>query len=177
MGDCTLGGDYGKTSETRFEQMMRDSSGQLDYHYNMQNVVRFFEDDDVTVANLEVVLTTSTKIRKKNDSIAFYMRGKPEYVNILTENSIEVVNIANNHTKDFDTRGLEDTVAILEEAGVDYCGFGYTCARMIKGVKVGFAGIYSWSCDEESIERLLGGLREEGCELIIASCHLSLIHI
>lgn len=172
VGDCTLGGDYGHTSEERFDQFLRDENGESDYTYNMRNVAEYFENDDLTIANLEVVLTTSTKYKKKNAQTAFYMRGKPEYVNILTESSIEVANVANNHAKDFGSDGLADTLAVLDEAGVAYCGFGNRCVKEVKGVRVGFVGVYSWSNDKDSITYAIRDLREnQQCDLVIASCH------
>lgn len=172
VGDCTLGGDYGHTSEERFYEFLLDDNGEMDYTYNMRSVVEFFENDDLTIANLEVALTNSTSYKKKNAETAFYMRGKPEYVNILTSSSIEVVNVANNHAKDFGADGLQDTLDVLDEAGVAYCGFGNRCVLEVKGVRVGFVGVYSWSNDKDSITYAIKDLRENRqCDLVIASCH------
>ena len=172
VGDCTLGGDYNRTSETRFDEFLRDADGEPDYTYNMRNVMDIFEADDLTIANLEVVLTNSTNYKKKNAQVAFYMRGKPEYVNILTESSIEVVNVANNHAKDFGSDGLQDTLDVLDEAGVAYCGFGNRCVKEVKGVRIGFVGVYSWSNDKDTITAAIKDLREnQNCDLVIASCH------
>lgn len=172
VGDCTLGGDFGHASEERFDQMLRGADGEPDYTYNMRNVAEIFAADDVTIANLEVVLTDSTSYKKKDASVAFYMRGKPEYVEILTSSSIEVVNVANNHAKDFGTGGLEDTLRVLDEAGVAYCGFGNRSVLEIKGVRVGFVGVYSWSNNEDTIKAAIRDLREDKqCDLVIASCH------
>mgnify|MGYP002562776735 CR=1 FL=1 len=170
VGDCTLGGDYNRTSETRFDEFLRGADGQPDYTYNMRNVMDIFEADDLTIANLEVVLTNSTNYKKKNAQVAFYMRGKPEYVNILTESSIEVVNVANNHAKDFGSDGLQDTLKALDEAGVAY--FGNRCVKEVKGVRIGFVGVYSWSNDKDTITAAIKDLREnQNCDLVIASCH------
>lgn len=172
VGDCTLGGDYNHTSEERFDQFLRGEDGEPDYTYNMRNVVEYFEADDLTIANLEVALTNSTSYKKKNAEVAFYMRGKPEYVNILTSSSIEVVNVANNHAKDFGSDGLQDTLDVLDEAGVAYCGFGNRCVKEVKGVRVGFVGVYSWSNNQETITAAIKDLREnQNCDLVIASCH------
>ena len=170
VGDCTLGGDFRGDSEQRFAQMMTGADGAPDYTYCMRNVADIFAADDLTIANLEVVLTTSSDYDKKDHDTAFYMRGDPGYVNILTTSSIEVANVANNHAKDFGQEGFKDTLAVLEQAGVAYCGFGNTCILEVKGVRIGFVGVYSWINTEESITNAIKKLKENS-DLVIASCH------
>jgi poly-gamma-glutamate synthesis protein (capsule biosynthesis protein) len=75
--------------------------------------------------------------------VPFHFRGKPEYAAILREGSVEVVNLANNHSHDFGARGYQDTLKALRAAGVGAAGYELVDTRTIKGVEVhnlGFTG-------------------------------------
>ena len=76
---------------------------------------------DAFVANLECALTDSdTPIRKCGPNL----RGRPSYARVLRGFGLSAVGLANNHTFDFGTPGLRDTVAALDEAGLPWTGAG-----------------------------------------------------
>ena len=168
-GDCTIGGDFKGSSEDLFYRTVLDDEGYIDYEYCFRNVKPIFEADDVTVANLEVVLTTSTDYLKRDDK-QFIMRGRPEYVNMLLDGSIEVCNIANNHMTDFGDWGVEYMADMLEQNGLGRCGYGYTHIRDVKGVKIGFVGINYWTTKESSFREQLEDMRGQ-CDIMIVSMH------
>ena len=109
VGDCTLGGDVGSSSGSRFSRYA-DEYG-LDYFF--ANVRDIFAGDDFTVVNLEGPLTTQTS---KRSGRQFNFRGSPEYAQILSGSSVEVCTLANNHALDFREAGLNDTAANVMEA-------------------------------------------------------------
>lgn len=166
-GDCTLGGDMGKTSEKTFTETIYADPEPLTYCF--RNVADIFASDDLTIVNLEVVLTESTDYLDRSDKI-FIMRGKPSYVNMLTSSSIEVANIANNHVTDFGDKGIEELASLLSMAGVGYCGYGYTYLTEINDFTVGFVGFNSWTTDDDEIEDTMKAMREQ-CDILIASFH------
>lgn len=169
VGDCTIGGDMNGSSEGRFADMVSDGNGGIDYDYCFKNVKSIFEADDLTLVNLEVVLTDSSNYLKRDDKI-YIMRGKPEYVNMLTGSSVEVCNIANNHITDFGDWGIEQTAALLEENDLGYCGYGYTYLTEVKGIQVGFVGINYWTTKESEMRETITSMREK-CDLLIVSMH------
>lgn len=169
VGDCTLGGDMNGSSEERFAQMVRSADGGVDYDYCFRNVRSIFEADDLTLVNLEVVLTDSSDYLKREDKI-YIMRGSPEYVNMLTGSSVEVCNIANNHMTDFGDAGIAATAELLDENGLAYCGYGYTSVLDVKGVRVGFVGINYWTTDSDEFESTIRSVREQ-CDVLIVSIH------
>src|SRR4029079_9061952 len=96
--------------------------------------------DDLTIANLEMTLTRSTT---PEPGKIFYFGGKPEHARVLVEGSVELVNVANNHSVDFGPAGLRDTLDALRAVGVSATGDALVDRRMIKGVEVvnlGFMG-------------------------------------
>ena len=169
VGDCTIGGDMNGSSEERFASMVSDGAGGIDYDYCFKNVKSIFESDDITLVNLEVVLTDSSNYLKRDDKI-FIMRGKPEYVNMLTGSSVEVCNIANNHMTDFGDWGIEETEKLLGENNLGYCGYGRTYLTEVKGVKLGFVGVNYWTTKEDEMRQTITDMREK-CDILIVSMH------
>ena len=112
VGDCTLG-----TSPKHFnyQQGFIKTVGE-DYTYNFANVIDYFTGDDFTMLNLEGVLANEGVAAIKE----YTFRGPTDYVNILTQNSVEAVSLANNHTLDFKEDGYLSTTTTLDEAGVPY---------------------------------------------------------
>ncbi|MGI1692111.1 CapA family protein [Thermoanaerobacter uzonensis] len=134
VGDCALGSDesYGKFGT--FDDELKKHN--YDYGYFFENVKNILKKDDLTIANLETTFTTATK--KANKEYAF--KGEASYARILKEGSIEVVNLANNHTFDYLREGFEDTIRALKKEGIGYFGYGYKYVTNIKGIKVGVLG-------------------------------------
>ena len=166
-GDCTLGGDMRGSSEQTFSDTISADPEPLTYCF--RNVAPIFEADDLTIVNLEVVLTNSSNYLKRDDKI-YIMRGKPSYVNMLTSASIEIANIANNHVTDFGDAGIVEMAQLLDMAGVGYCGYGYTYLTEKNGFTVGFVGINSWTTDYDNMKELIRDMREQ-CEILIVSFH------
>ena len=168
-GDCTLGGDMKGSSEALFYNTVLGPDGEIDYGYCFRNVKPIFEADDITIANLEVVLTDSSNYLVREDK-KFIMRGRPEYVNMLLSSSVEVCNIANNHITDFGDWGVEYMANFLEENGLGRCGYGYTHIAEVKGVKMGFVGVNYWTTKEADFRAQLEAMRPQ-CDIMVVSMH------
>lgn len=141
--------------------------------YFFGNVKDIFAADDMTLINFEGVLTTSDqRVEKK-----FNIKGKPEYVQILTQGDVEAAAMGNNHRMDYGEEGLADTVKALEEAGIVY-GYddilGYY-EDTEKGIKVGFVSVnevYDEKQVEKYLEEGIAALKaDETVDLVIACCH------
>jgi poly-gamma-glutamate synthesis protein (capsule biosynthesis protein) len=139
VGDCTLGGDARVASSTGpFDAAIAAHGGDLRYPFS--GVLSLLQDDDVTIANLEGTLTASFE---PQGDVPFHFRGKPEYAGILREGSVEVVNLANNHSHDFGERGYQDTRRALASVGVGAAGYELVDTRTVKGITIhnlGFTG-------------------------------------
>ena len=75
----------------------------------------------VKIVNLETSITTN-EAPWPGKGINYRMH--PKNINVLTEASISVVSLANNHTLDWGRTGLEETLRTLEGAGIAYTGAG-----------------------------------------------------
>lgn len=167
-GDVTLGRDLVFGWEGTFDHEFE--LNQKDYGYFFRNVKHIFEADDLTIVNLETTLTTATKMAEKK----WRFKADPSYVEILKQGDIEVVSIANNHTKDYLEKGYQDTLATLEEAEVGYFGYEHQYITDIRGIKVGVLGYTYWDKSEKQKKKIadaIKNLREEGAALVIVMYH------
>lgn len=167
-GDFTLGKDANTQVYNTFPRMYEAVGKEPAYF--LKNVKEIFSNDDLTFVNLETTLTTATKMQSKK----FRFKGAPEYRDILTEGSIEVVNIANNHTMDYLQQGYTDTQANLDLVKVGYVRDSITYIKEVKGVKIGVMGYKGWDnskTTKDSIAKNIQKLKEAGCEVITIMFH------
>lgn len=121
-GDITLGGeDYLRTAEDSFFAVYdREGAG-----YFLKNFADFFAEDDLTVVNLEGVLTDNNALyprdKGKGDD-GYWFRGPAEYAKVLSAASVEVASLANNHAFDYGAQGFRDTIAAVEAEGLGWFG-------------------------------------------------------
>lgn len=168
-GDCTLGCH---TSHTHAGYGFLLTVGE-DYEYPFKNVKSWFENDDLTMVNLEGPLTDEGRARGSRYSF----RGPESYVNMLTQNSIEAVTLANNHAFDYGETGYNRTKAVLEENGVPYVE--QNDSRIItleNGVTVGLYGTVYNSVDKETTIAGIKALKEQNVDLIIYVPHWGTEH-
>ena len=162
-GDCTLGSDprmaYALGS---FLSVVGD-----DVEYPMANVAHIFSQDDCTIANMEGVLAENGYAADK----LFTFMGPPEYVDILSAGSIEMVTLANNHAFDFGWPGYNSTTAILEESGIAYAERDSSVVFTTEsGLTIGmYANLFNF--DYNDIEAEIAAMKEQGAELIIMAVH------
>lgn len=172
VGDLTFGRNQKASYSGSFDEYYDDYG--VDYF--LQNVVDVFAADDCTIGNLEGVLTESTNIRESKE---WNHKGRPEYVDILTRGSIEVVSLGNNHIMDYNEEGVKDTIDTLENAGVTYAisgvwGDKYGMYETEKGIKIGFVSVneyYEGNAVYTFLEDGLKQLREQGADLVFALVH------
>ena len=165
-GDCTLGGDIRLGPNGFMQELQRQDNN---YRYFLKNVYPIFRKDDLTIANMEGTFASAGP-HKSNE---FIISGPPELVEVFTSSGVDVVTIANNHTMDYLQKGYDETVAVLDEAGLPYFGNEYTALIDVKGIKIGLFG-YSMpqaGADKDKITKNISRLREEGADIVIAYYH------
>ncbi len=168
MGDCTLGGED-KTRGWEWGFFKTVEKNGMDFP--MRALSALTESDDLTVANLECVLTDREleKVEKE-----FNFRGPTAHTGILTGAEVECVGLANNHTHDYGDEGYQDTKDALEKAGVAY--FGTDCVAVWEneeGLRIGFAGAsFSVSGNQgKRFDREMQLLKDLGCSAIVTVMH------
>jgi len=78
---------------------------------------------DLRIINLECAITEHRRPWSRTPKV-FHFRADPEAIEALKSARVDACSLANNHTLDFEERGLLDTVAYLEAAGIRYAGAG-----------------------------------------------------
>ena len=166
-GDVTLGNTHLQGYEGTFR---KEYDVQQNPGYFFENVKPIFEADDMTIVNFEGVLTLSDERVEK----AFNLKGDPEYIDILTEGSVEAVSFGNNHRMDYGQQGSDDTVAAFESAGIAYAYDEFVGTYEVNGLTVGFVSVnehYDGTAVEVFLEDGIKQLQQEEVDLIIACCH------
>lgn len=164
-GDCTLARSYTHGYSGSFTEYY-DKYGEAYFFANFKEI---FEQDDMTLINLECVFSDS------NDRVdkAFNFKGDLTYTGILTSGSIESCSLGNNHIVDYGAQGAADTQAVLDEAGVTYAyneHVGYYVTE--DGLKIAIISTCVLTTDREVY--LTEGIQEakdNDADLIIACCH------
>ena len=175
IGDCSIGDGF---RTIKAENSYHSVVAREGYGWPFSLVKEYLASDDLTVANLEVVLTE----RNQHKDIMYPLRAAPDHVNILLEGSIEVVNTVNNHCWDYLRNGYVDSLAVLDNAGIGHFGSVYytkkdgfddLLVRDVNGIRFGFVGItYPQSSDTKNVIRRIEKLKEEdGCDVVIVSLH------
>lgn len=107
---------------------------------------------DLFFINLECAIS-GTEGRFQGAPKAFYFRADPPALDTLTAAGADLANLANNHALDADVPALEDTLKLLEEAGIAAVGAGMDlsqarAAATVKseGLRVGVLG----ACDHQA---------------------------
>lgn len=167
-GDCILGTDEFFAWDTGLPAYYNLYGPE----YFLKNVRSIFEEDDLTIVNMEGTLTEETTRVDKQ----FAFKGDPEYVKILTSSSVEAANIANNHSHDYGKKSFQDTVQTLEENGIKTFGYDDVAVLEVKGIRVGMFGIYELDDHLERIPQVkqdIAKLKDQNVDIIVAVFHWS----
>jgi len=167
VGDCTLGAQGGSMSAGRFMGVVGE-----DYGHPFREVRDIFAQDDLTVINLEGVFTTYGGSADKE----FVFKSDPRYAACLTRGSVEAVSVANNHSKDYGTRGYEETLQTLDSIGVLAATFTDPAVFTFdNGFKLGIiAGYYpKGTILQEQYDDCIA----QGADAVVASIHMGPEHV
>lgn len=166
VGDCTIGWDDRYAYKGRYDYYLKENNN--DYSYYFAKVRYLFENDDLTIANLEGTFTDyDKKVEKK-----FNFKAPKEYVQVLTTSSIDAVSLGNNHTYDYGETGFKDTKNTLDENNIPYYVNEEYLIKDVKGIKVGFFSFLDiYGQKKTEVKKAIDYLKEQGVDLIIASMH------
>lgn len=108
----------------------------------LRHVAGLLERADITVGNLESPLSSGGTPNTAKDVI---FRGDPRGIEGLKASGFDFLSLANNHVLDYGPAALEDTVALLDGAGIGYAGAGSDrteawkpAVRRVRGASVAF---------------------------------------
>ncbi len=168
MGDCTLGGEEkSERNYLGFRKVVEANGMEFPFRYLKELTLQ----DDLTVANLEGVLTDRDlkKVEKE-----YNFRGPSSYTEILASGGVDCVTLANNHSHDYGESGYSDTKSALNEAGIFW--FGTDSAAVWESsdrVLIGFTGVsYSLSGNRyKAFQAQMKYLQDLGCDAIFTVMH------
>ena len=166
-GDCSLGALQMHSYEGSFHDYY-DTYGE---EYFFKNFREVFENDDLTIVNLEGVLTDATDRVEKTYNI----KGRPEYTGIMTSSSVEAVSLGNNHSADYGPQSLTDTKNALDAAGILYAiNDIISYYTTDDGMVVAMVSASITGAGNARDQYLLDGVKkaqEAGADLVVALCH------
>ncbi len=112
--------------------------------YPWKQVDELLRSADLAVLNLETCVSADGVSEKKE---GYGFRTPPEMLEGFVNAGVDMVNLANNHTRDFGYQALLNTFDSLEQYGIDYFGAGKDLdeaaglvIKEINGIKIGFTG-------------------------------------
>ena len=168
LGDCTLGCEEKNQGSPRSFPKIIEREG---FEWPFRELKRLTETDDLTIANLEGVLS-DRELTKELKTYNFI--GSTAYTQILTEGSVECVTLANNHSHDYGDKGYADTKAALTAAGIGWFGTDTPALwENGEGIRIGFLGV-SGSLSGSRLTRYrkdMEALRDLGCAAVITVMH------
>jgi poly-gamma-glutamate capsule biosynthesis protein CapA/YwtB (metallophosphatase superfamily) len=142
VGDCTIGNDV---RWPIFDTVVAARG----YGWFFSGVQSLLGADDYTVANLETtIIDSGTPLEKM-----FRFRGKPDYLEILKQGSVDGVTIANNHSWDYGDSGFAQTQRNLEKYGIDFFAYDKVLRKEFKGMTFSFFGL-SFSLPDQVVPRI-----------------------
>ena len=170
-GDCTLGiDDRERGKVTSFDAFIQ----QYGIDYPFEKVRHIFENDDLTVINLEGTLYNFDANRAQK---TYAFRGDTSYVEMLKNASIEACSLGNNHSMDYGMPGLQSTSETLNANGIGWFGtddaFNQTFVFEKDGIKIGFVSMYEsgWWNKLGLLSAAFEQLRAQNVDLIIGCPH------
>ena len=95
------------------------------------DLLQVIDESDIFMVNLEFPF--STRGTPEEDK-SFTFQVSPDRVHILDELGVDIVTLANNHTLDYGTDALFDTLDTLDQAGIAHTGAGGDIAEACKAV-------------------------------------------
>ena len=142
------------------EYMMK-TEGNGDFRFPFSKIAKDLKKADILFGNLEGPI--SDKGIKVGSIYSF--RAEPEAIEGLTFAGFNLISLANNHAFDYGREALEDCLAKLSKAGIDYVGAGFNegeayggrtpVIKEIEGTKIGFLaytnlGPETWKATERN---------------------------
>ena len=167
-GDCTLGSE----ESTRKDPYSFDSIAEKEgYDYFFANFREMFENDDLTVINFEGVLSDSKAQETQRKRYRF--RGPADFAKILTGSSVELADLANNHTGDYGKQGEISTKQILDENGIAWMKDTDYYIFEKDGIRIAFFGLHKeFRGNFEKYKQILIPLKEkENLNAVVACWH------
>ncbi len=145
----------------------------------ISEAIPFLRNADVTFGNLEgCFLDEGPVVKRCKDTTKCYAFKMPEsYAPVLKDAGFDLLNLANNHIRDFGTAGLETTKYHLNQLQINWAGLLEKPfdTLTVKGLKIGFVG-FSPNTGTVDINDIPNAIKivsdlEKDCDIVVVSFH------
>lgn len=130
--------------DTLFAGKVGEKLAAAGFDFPFQYVSNMFQQDDLTVLNLETPVTENGVSAEDKQ---YVFKSPPQALDAMAKAGVDAVNLANNHTLDQGAEGLLDTLKFLKNAGIASVGAGKNANEAFtpyyterKGVKIALLG-------------------------------------
>lgn len=96
-------------------------------------ILNLFHQSDFSIFNLEGPLTSFSQPMEKTGPV---IKAPKDCIKGIKGLGVKAVALANNHITDYQKKGYEDTINMLNEYGVDYLGAGENCGQIKKHISI-----------------------------------------
>jgi len=129
---------------------VRSYCDQNGYNHLFEGVRSTLQGYDLVIANLETVLSQASDADRNSLNLVLN-RGNPRAAAAIKSSGIHLLTLANNHIFDYGPRGIDDTIAALDEAGLPHCGTKCNSIHVHEQGGRGYAFL-SWSLVPDSVD-------------------------
>lgn len=167
VGDMMLGTTYPKN------QLPRNGGKNL-----FDDVRQLLVGANIAVGNCEGAICEGGKCTKGKGKYSYAFRMPTSYALLFKEAGFDFLSLANNHSNDFGSEGIRQTMIALDSMHIRYAGVKGMCrTATLKrgGVTYGFCAFghntYTYRHqDEEQVKEIIHSLRDS-CDILIVSFH------
>lgn len=124
-------GDIIPARSVNFQAISRNN-----FKWAFENTAEFLKNADITLINLESPLIKNCK--PTNSGMVFC--GDERHIDGLLFAGVDVANLANNHSQNYGTDGIKNTVELLNKNGIAATGVNGAVFKEINGIKFAFLG-------------------------------------
>jgi len=132
----------------------------------------------ITVGNCEGAIGEKGKCTKGTGKYSYAFRMPSSYARLFKDAGFDFLSLANNHSNDFGTEGIKETMRLLDSLHIKYAGVKGLCRKAFlkqKGITYGFCAFghngYTYTHQNvETVKEILHELRDS-CDILVVSFH------
>lgn len=143
-----------------------------------ESVKPYLQGADILFGNFESTMTDYPYSSKGvGGKMLFAFRTPPSYAKIFKDVGFDILNVANNHSYDFNEQGFKDTIKNIDSNGMKAVGKrNQIVYQNVKGVNVAFIGFSNYGEVHNSLLELQAGAElvkkaKQNADIVVISVH------
>jgi len=147
--------------------VMTRSLDQNNPEYPLEKVAQTLKSADLVFINLENPIISGCK--RDYDSLTFC--ADPSMIQALTNSGVDIVTLANNHSRNYGEEGLKQTIKLLGENNISATVDGSLVVKKIHDFKFGFMGVDFLTREPDENTFKLIKLNADKVDILIVGVH------